>query len=75
MLSLPSYRKPAAKIQYYISPTARGNYVDEDDLEIPSYNKMKITFQKNITGIEVVTNIKPVPTDFPSVQKEKDPVC
>ena len=48
------YRKPAAKLEYYISPTLNGNYIDEDDLEKPTYKTLKITLQNQVPGLKVV---------------------
>lgn len=48
------YRKPAAKLEYYISPTVKGNYIDEDDLEKPTSETLKITLQNQVPGLKVV---------------------
>ncbi|VDI73984.1 Hypothetical predicted protein [Mytilus galloprovincialis] len=62
--------KPAAKIEYYVSPTLQGGgYVDEDDLDQPSYKNIKLKLQQQVPGLKVVETAL---VQKPSASEEKE---
>lgn len=64
--------KPAAKIEYYVSPTLQGGgYVDEDDLDQPSYKNIKLKLQQQVPGLKVVETAL---VQKPSASEEKESV-